>query len=159
MATSSALPVIEDATAADLPAIREMLHEYADWLKVDLCFQNFDVEVAGLPGDYAPPSGALLIARIDGQPAGMVALRKKDDERCEMKRLFVRSSARGLRLGRRLAERIIAEGQARGYREMVLDTLPVMQDAQRLYVALGFSDIEPYYLSPISGTRFMSLTL
>jgi ribosomal protein S18 acetylase RimI-like enzyme len=153
------MPVIVDATAVDLPAIREMLHEYAGWLKVDLCFQGFEAEVAGLPGDYAPPSGALLIARIDGQPAGMVALRRKDDARCEMKRLFVREAARGLRLGRALAERIIAEGRARGYREMVLDTLPVMQDAQRLYVALGFRDIEPYYASPIAGTRFMGLML
>jgi ribosomal protein S18 acetylase RimI-like enzyme len=155
----SSLPVIEDATAADLAAIREMLHEYADWLKVDLCFQNFDAEVAGLPGDYAPPSGALLIARIDGQPAGMVALRRKDQDRCEMKRLFVRQAARGMRLGRALAERIILEARTRGYREMVLDTLPVMQDAQRLYVALGFRDIEPYYQSPITGTRFMALPL
>jgi ribosomal protein S18 acetylase RimI-like enzyme len=151
--------VIVDAMAVDLPAIREMLHEYAGWLKVDLCFQGFDAEVAGLPGDYAPPSGALLIARIDGHPAGMVALRRKDDDRCEMKRLFVREAARGLRLGCALAERIIAEGRARGYREMVLDTLPVMEDAQRLYVALGFRDIEPYYASPIAGTRFMGLSL
>jgi ribosomal protein S18 acetylase RimI-like enzyme len=156
---SSSLPVIEDATAADLVAIREMLHEYADWLKVDLCFQGFDAEVAGLPGDYAPPSGALLIARLDGRPAGMVALRRKDEERCEMKRLFVREAARGSRLGRALADRIIAEARSRGYREMVLDTLPLMQDAQRLYVALGFRDIEPYYSSPIAGTRFMALTL
>ena len=155
----AALPIIEDAAAVDLPAIREMLHEYADWLKVDLCFQNFDAEVAGLPGDYAPPSGALLIARIDGHPAGMVALRRKDQGRCEMKRLFVRPEARGVRLGRRLADRIISEARARGYREMVLDTLPVMQDAQRLYVALGFRDTEPYYQSPIGGTRFMALTL
>ena len=151
--------VIGDATAVDLPAIREMLHEYADWLKVDLCFQGFDAEVAGLPGDYAPPSGALLIARIEGRPAGMVALRRKDDGRCEMKRLFVREAARGLRLGRALAERIILEARTRGYREIVLDTLPVMQDAQRLYVALGFRDIEAYYASPIAGTRFMGLRL
>ena len=156
---ASGAPVIEDATAADLDAIREMLHEYAEWLKVDLCFQNFEAEVAGLPGDYAPPSGALIIARIDDRPAGMVALRRKDDERCEMKRLFVRENARGVRLGRALAERIITEARTRGYREMVLDTLPVMQDAQRLYVALGFRDIEPYYVSPIGATRFMGLRL
>ena len=156
---SSPLPVIEDATAADLAAIREMLHEYADWLKVDLCFQNFDAEVAGLPGDYAPPAGALLIARMEGYPAGMVALRRKDESRCEMKRLFVREGARGMRLGRTLAERIILEARTRAYREMVLDTLPLMQDAQRLYVALGFRDIEPYYQSPITGTRFMALPL
>lgn len=152
-------PVISDAVPADLAAIREMLHEYAAWLGVDLSFQNFALEVQGLPGDYQPPSGALLIARIAGQPAGMVALRQAGSERCEMKRLYVRHEARGTGLGRRLAERIIAEARARAYREMVLDTLPVMQDAQRLYVALGFRDIEPYYPSPVPGTRYMALTL
>ena len=152
-------PEISDAETADLGAIRDMLHEYAAWLGIDLSFQHFALEVQGLPGDYQPPAGALLIARLDSEPAGMVALRRVTDDRCEMKRLYVRAGARGTGLGRRLGERIIVEARARGYREIVLDTLPVMQDAQRLYVALGFRDIAPYYHSPIQGTRYMALTL
>lgn len=144
---------------ADLAAIREMLHEYAAWIGLDLSFQHFAQEVQGLPGDYEPPSGALLIARVDDEPAGMVALRRKSDARCEMKRLFVRSEARGLGLGRQLAERIIAEARARGYTEIILDTLPMMKDAQRMYERFGFVDIEPYYDSPVEGTRFMLLDL
>jgi putative acetyltransferase len=136
-----------------------MLVEYAAWLAVDLSFQHFERELRDLPGDYADPAGALMIARQDGVPVGMVALRPRDRERCEMKRLFVRPQARGIGLGRRLAERIITEARARGYREMLLDTLPMMQDAQQLYVALGFRDIVPYYASPVAGTRFMALTL
>jgi len=144
---------------ADLAAIREMLHEYAAWIGLDLSFQHFAQEVQGLPGDYEPPAGALLIARVDDEPAGMVALRRKSDARCEMKRLFVRSEARGLGLGRQLAERIIAEAIARGYAEIILDTLPMMKDAQRMYERFGFVDIEPYYDSPVEGTRFMLLDL
>ena len=136
-----------------------MLHEYAAWIGLDLSFQHFAQEVQGLPGDYEPPAGALLIARVDDEPAGMVALRRKTDARCEMKRLFVRSEARGLGLGRQLAERIIAEARARGYTEIILDTLPMMKDAQRMYERLGFVDIEPYYDSPVEGTRFMLLDL
>ncbi len=136
-----------------------MLHEYAAWIGLDLSFQHFAQEVQGLPGDYEPPSGALLIARVDDEPAGMVALRRKSDARCEMKRLFVRSEARGLGLGHQLAERIIAEARARGYTEIILDTLPMMKDAQRMYERFGFVDIEPYYDSPVEGTRFMLLDL
>ena len=136
-----------------------MLKEYAAWVGVDLCFQNFTQELANLPGDYAPPDGALLVARGDTGLIGMVAMRRRDRNRVEMKRLYVREAARGTGLGRRLADRIIVEARARGYREICLDTLPVMQDAQRLYTRLGFQDIAPYYTSPIEGTRFMSLAL
>ena len=153
------IPVIAPAGPGDLAAIREMLAEYAAWTGVDLAFQHFAQEVQGLPGDYEAPTGALLIARLEGQPAGMVALRARKDGQCEMKRLYVRPEARGVRLGRLLAERIIEEAKARGYRTMLLDTLPIMKDAQRLYVELGFVDIAPYYDSPIEGTRFMSLDL
>jgi ribosomal protein S18 acetylase RimI-like enzyme len=152
-------PEITPAQASDLPAIRAMLREYEAWLGLDLSFQRFDEEVAQLPGDYAPPTGALLIARFKREPAGMVAFRRLVADRCEMKRLFVRPAARGLGLGRRLAERVISEAGQRGYREMVLDTLPVMSDAQRLYVALGFQDIDPYYASAIPGTRYLALAL
>jgi ribosomal protein S18 acetylase RimI-like enzyme len=155
----STVPSISAAGPEDLAAIREMLTEYAAWVAVDLGFQQFEREVQGLPGDYQPPSGCLFIARLADQPAGMVAMRRRDDERCEMKRLYVRPEARGTGLGRRLAERVIAEARARGYREMLLDTLPVMQDAQRMYLALGFRDIAPYYESPIPGTRYMALQL
>ena len=136
-----------------------MMQEYAAWLRVDLCFQNFSQELAGLPGDYALPDGALLVAQGEAALVGMVALRRKDAHLGEMKRLYVRDAARGTGLGRQLAERIIAEARARGYREICLDTLPVMQDAQHLYVRLGFRDIPPYYSSPVVGTRFMALAL
>src|SRR5688572_1921779 len=152
-------PVIHDAETEDLPPIREMLEEYATWLGVDLSFQHFAEEIERLPGDYARPAGALLIARSEGRPVGMVALRAAGEHRGEIKRLYVRPEARGLCLGRRLAERVIDEARARGYAEIILDTLPVMQDAQRLYVALGFRDIPPYYPSPIRGTRYMALSL
>jgi putative acetyltransferase len=150
---------IRDAGPADLGAIRAMLLEYADWLKVDLCFQGFTRELAELPGDYAPPRGALYIAHQNGEPLGMVALRGRDDGCAEMKRLYVRPAARGLGLGRQLIEHVIAAARARGYMAIVLDTLPVMQAAQRLYEEFGFRDIEPYYNSPIEGTRFMGLNL
>jgi carbonic anhydrase len=153
------IPVIAPAGPGDLAAIREMLAEYAAWTGVDLAFQHFAQEVQGLPGDYEAPTGALLIARLEGQPVGMAAFRARKDGHCEMKRLYVRPEARGVRLGRLLAERIIEEAKARGYRTMLLDTLPIMKDAQRLYVELGFVDIAPYYDSPIEGTRFMSLDL
>ena len=148
-------PALED----DLNAIRELLEEYQQWLGLDLSFQGFRAEVDGLPGAYAPPHGALLLAEFGDAAAGMVALRRVDAERCEMKRLFVRSAARGHGLGRQLATRIIDEARARGYREIVLDTLPVMTDAQRLYVSLGFVDIPPYYPSPIEGTRYLAYQL
>jgi putative acetyltransferase len=152
-------PLISDAAPDDLGSIRDMLHEYETWLGVDLGFQRFAREIEDLPGAYAPPSGALLIARLEQEPAGMVALRRLDDRQCEMKRLYVRTQARGAGVGRHLVERVIAAARTRGYREMVLDTLPVMQDAQRLYAALGFRDIAPYYASPIAGTRYMALSL
>jgi ribosomal protein S18 acetylase RimI-like enzyme len=151
--------IIERARADDLPEIRRMLHEYAAWIGEDLSFQGFARELDRLPGDYAPPDGDLLIARRSGTAVGMIALRRLDSSRCEMKRLYVRPGARGGGLGRSLASRIIDEARARGYTEIVLDTLPVMTRAQEMYVALGFRDIEPYYQSSIAGTRYMALTL
>ena len=136
-----------------------MMWEYAAWLNVDLSFQKFAEEVDSLPGDYVPPAGGLFIARLEGAPAGMVALRKRDDVRAEMKRLFVRSSARGSGLGWALIQHVIAEARARRYRQMLLDTLPMMGDAQRLYERAGFTDVAPYYQSPIAGTRFLALEL
>lgn len=132
-----------------------MLREYEAWLEVDLCFQNFEKELAGLPGDYAPPCGRLLIA----EGAGCVALRPLDDAACEMKRLFVRPAYRGSALGKALVVRAIEEARGIGYSRVRLDTLPQMGGAQRLYEALGFRDIGAYRENPVVGARFMELEL
>jgi GNAT superfamily N-acetyltransferase len=147
--------IIRPASLTDLDEIRVMLREYAAWLDVDLCFQNFEEELAGLPGDYAPPRGRLLFA----EGAGCVALRPIEQEICEMKRLYVRPEYRGSGLGRRLALAIIEEARGIGYRSMRLDTMPKMDGAQRLYASLGFRDIAPYRYNPEPGARFLELTL
>jgi GNAT superfamily N-acetyltransferase len=146
---------IRPATPADLDEIRAMLREYAAWLEVDLCFQNFEQELAGLPGDYAPPRGRLLIA----EGAGCVALRAIDSEVCEMKRLYLRPEHRGSGLGRRLVQAIIDEARNAGYRRMRLDTMPKMDSAQRLYASLGFREIAAYRYNPEPGARFLELAL
>jgi ribosomal protein S18 acetylase RimI-like enzyme len=150
---------VAEASTCDLEAIRSMLLEYAEWVNVDLCFQGFSKELAELPGDYAPPRGALYIARSDDRAIGMVALRAREEGRAEMKRLYVRPSARGMGLGQLLIETVVEAARDRGYKTIVLDTLPVMRAAQRLYEANGFRDIAPYYDSPIAGTRFMGREL
>jgi|KBSMisStandDraft_5_1062788.scaffolds.fasta_scaffold1085476_2 N-acetylglutamate synthase-like GNAT family acetyltransferase len=147
---------IRAATGPDVDAIRGLLREYAAWLNVDLCFQGFDEELAALPGEYAPPSGQLLVAETEGgEIAGCVALRRIDDEICEMKRLYVPERFRGSGLGRRLAEAILEEARAIGYRRIRLDTLPQMRSAQRLYEWLGFREIDAYRFNPVVGTRFL----
>jgi len=146
---------IRPAARADLDEIRTMLREYAAWLEVDLCFQNFDQELAELPGEYQPPRGCLLVA----EGAGCVALRPIDDEICEMKRLYVRPEHRGSGLGRQLVLAIIAEARGIGYRRMRLDTMPKMDGAQRLYASLGFREIAAYRYNPEPGTRFLELEL
>ncbi len=147
--------LISTAGPEDLDDVRAMLREYVAWIDLDLSFQDFSQEFDGLPGAYAAPDGALLVARAGDRAMGMVALRRLDDDRCEMKRLYVRPDARGTGLGTRLIARVVDEARARDYREMYLDTLPIMGDAQRLYRLAGFEDIEPYYESPVAGTRFM----
>jgi putative acetyltransferase len=146
---------IRAATIADLDEIRAMLREYAAWLEVDLCFQNFEEELAGLPGEYQPPLGRLLIA----EGAGCVALRRIEEEICEMKRLYVRPEQRGSGLGRRLVEALMAEARGIGYRRMRLDTMPKMDRAQGLYAALGFREIAAYRYNPEPGARFLELEL
>ncbi len=145
--------------AADLPVVRRLFREYADGLGVDLCFQDFEAELASLPGKYAPPRGRLLLGWDGGDALGCVALRPIDGNVCEMKRLYVRPGARGLRLGRLLVERLLAEARGIGYRRICLDTLPTMLPAQRLYESLGFEPIEPYVHNPIPGARFLGLNL
>ncbi len=144
----------------DLPAITQLFRAYAASLPVDLGYQGFEEELASLPGKYAPPRGALLIARdADSAALGCVAMRPLDEDVCEMKRLYVAPEGRGAGLGRALAEAIIETARAAGYREMRLDTLASMAGAQALYRALGFVEIAPYYDTPIEGTMFMGLKL
>jgi putative acetyltransferase len=145
---------------AEIAQTRELFLEYADSLGFSLCFQGFDQELTGLPGDYAPPDGRLLLAEYRGQPAGCVALHKLDSGICEMKRLYLRPQLRGRGVGRALAEAVIAEARAIGYRKMRLDTVePVMPNAVAMYRRLGFVEIEPYRANPIAGALYMELVL
>jgi len=160
---------IRPAEPSDIPAVRALLAEYVAWIGLDLGFQEIDTELANLPGEYAPPRGALLVAEEGGQLIGMIGLRALSDVACragarsaeagEMKRLFVRPAARGRGLAKQLIAQLLTNATRLGYDEICLDTLPMMADAQALYAALGFRDIPAYYDSPIAGTRFMALRL
>lgn len=152
-----------DIRAADLPAdlavVRALFLEYAESLGFSLCFQGFDEELATLPGKYAPPAGRLLLGWRGSEALGCVALRPLAGDACEMKRLYVRPQARRLQAGRRLAVRVVEEARAAGYRRILLDTLPRMTEAVRLYTALGFRPVEPYVFNPIEGALFLGLDL
>jgi len=151
---------IVPATSADqIATARRLFMEYEASLGIELTFQGFAQEVAGLPGAYTPPAGRLFLATDGAEPAGCVALRPLGGGVCEMKRLYVRPTARGARLGRRLAETVIREARAIGYARMRLDTLPSMKEAFALYQTLGFREIPPYRENPIVGTHFMELDL
>lgn len=159
------MPLIELAPASEreLDEVRVIFREYAAGLGVDLCFQNFETELAGLPGDYAAPRGALLVARVDGELAGCCALRPLDagdyPNAAEMKRLYVRKAFRGFGLGRRLAEATLDAARQAGYDCVLLDTLDDMEAARALYEDLGFEDIPPYYHNPIPGAHYLKADL
>lgn len=147
-------------TPSHIAQARELFLEYAQSLGFSLCFQNFDKELAELPGNYAPPEGRLLLAENEGQLAGCVALHKLEGRICEMKRLYLRPPFRGKGLGRLLADRIIAEARRIGYQRMRLDTVePVMKDAVAMYYKLGFKDIAPYCENPMPGAIYLELEL
>lgn len=148
------------ATPADLPTLRTLFLEYAASLNFSLCFQNFEHELATLPGPYAPPRGLLLLATVNNTPAGCIALRPLPDHACEMKRLYVRPTHRGLRLGHALTLHLINHARALGYHHMRLDTVPTtMPTAVALYRTLGFIEIPPYCDNPVPGALFMELDL
>ena len=150
------LPVEGPAALAQL---RVLLEEYWTSFGFTPCFQNFSEELAGLPGSYAPPDGRLAIAWVEGNAAGCVALRRLDDLRGEVKRLYVRPSYRGMGLGRKLMEWVIQEARTIGYRELLGDTMPVMGDALALYDRLGFDRIAPYSGQEASGAIPIRLKL
>ena len=160
ISSNPSLTIVQASTPAQIEQVRELFLEYANSLGFSLCFQSFDQELAGLPGDYAPPEGRLLLAEYEGKLAGCVALHKIDDEVCEMKRLYLRPAFRGKGLGRALAEEILRQARAIGYQRLRLDTVePVMKDAVGMYRRLGFREIAPYRENPMPGTLYMEMDL
>lgn len=147
----------------ELAATRAIFQEYAEQLGVDLCFQSFDTELATLPGEYAAPRGTLLLAWVDGALAGCCALRPLDNvdyaNASEMKRLYVRKAFRGFGLGRQLVEAALDAARASGYDCVLLDTLVEMEAARALYEDLGFTDVPPYYHSPIPGAHYLKVDI
>ena len=153
------LNILKAESIEDIKLVRELFLEYAKSLDFHLCFQDFERELAELPGEYAPPSGLLLLLMSEGKAAGCVALRKIEDAICEMKRLYVRPEFRGSGYGKRLAVAVLDEARKLGYSSMRLDTVPSMKEAIRLYQLLGFKKIKPYRSNPIEGAIFMELDL
>ena len=153
------LKIFPVETNEDFEITKQLFVEYADSLGFDLCFQNFEEELANFPGEYAPPTGCLLLAKYQDHVAGCVALRKLSDGICEAKRLYVRPQFRGLKIGRKLVEAVIAEARKIGYSSIRGDTVPSMQVAQALYASLGFREISSYRHNPIEGAKFIELEL
>lgn len=161
--TTPHIQLITPAATAELEATEQIFREYAAGLDIDLCFQDFDAELADLPGDYAPPRGALLLAWVDNAVAGCCALRPLDASdyvnAAEMKRLYVRPAFRGLGLGRQLAETILDTARLIGYGSVLLDTLDDMEIARAMYADLGFRQIPPYYHNPLAGAHYLKVDL
>jgi GNAT superfamily N-acetyltransferase len=155
--------LIVPRSPAELDATRAIFREYAASLDIDLNFQGFEAELSALPGDYAAPAGSLLLALVDGDVAGCVAMRplpgEVDPEGCEMKRLYVRRAYRRFGLGRLLAEQLIAHAREAGHSRMYLDTLDDMEAARGLYAELGFHEVPPYYYNPIPGAHYLCVDL
>ncbi len=160
---SHSIELLAPVSAEEWRETRDIFTEYAQSLNVDLCFQGFDEELAQLPGEYASPRGALLLARVDGAVAGCCALRPLDaadyPNAAEMKRLYVRQAFRGLGLGRRLADAILDEARMAGYSCVLLDTLDDMEAARALYEDLGFEEIPPYYHNPHAGAHYLKVVI
>jgi putative acetyltransferase len=158
-----AISLVVPDTPALLDATREIFREYAASLAIDLCFQGFEQELAGLPGDYAGPQGLLLLAFVDGALAGCGAFRPLPDcdyaNACEMKRLYVRRAFRKFGLGRLLAQALMDRATEAGHSAMLLDTLDDMEAARGLYGSLGFVEIPPYYFNPIPGAHYLKADL
>lgn len=154
------LAIVQAMSPAQIAQARELFIEYAQSLGFSLCFQGFDQELAALPGDYTPPAGCLLLATLQGELAGCVALHRLESEVCEMKRLYLRPQFRGKGVGKAMAEKVIMEARGIGYRFIRLDTVePVMGEAVALYRRLGFKEIAPYRTNPIAGAAYMELQL
>ena len=161
--TSETISIQPLVALSELASVRSLFTEYANSLPIDLCFQNFEAELALLPGDYAAPRGALMLARSQQKLVGCCALRPLDavdyPNACEMKRLYVRPALRGCGLGRRLAEAVMEAAQQAGYACMLLDTLSEMETARAMYRELGFTEVPPYYYNPIEGAHYLMARL
>ena len=154
------IEITQAESPEQIEEIRKLFREYENWLDIDLCFQDFEKELANLPGKYEKPDGRLFLISEKNQSAGCIALRKIDVDVCEMKRLFVRGDFRGLGLGKMLIEKLLEEARSTGYKRMRLDTLPdKMPLAVKLYKSYGFCEIAPYYHNPHEETLFMELDL
>ncbi|HSV36355.1 MAG TPA: GNAT family N-acetyltransferase [Ramlibacter sp.] len=157
------LRLVEPVTSEEIDAVRDIFRDYASTLNVDLCFQQFDRELADLPGEYAAPRGALFLAMVDGVVAGCSALRPLDNadypNAAEMKRLYVRKAYRKFGLGRQLAEATLDAARRLGYASVLLDTLDDMEAARALYEELGFEEVPPYYHNPIPGAHYLKADL
>ncbi len=153
------LRILGDDDHAEIEHVRQFFRNYAGWLGVDLGYQNFAEEMASLPGAYSPPTGRLFFAELDGRPAGCIGIRAATEGVCEMKRLYVEPESRGSGVGRELALAAIKAAKSLGYRKVMLDTLPAMRIAVKLYRELGFKEAPAYYPTPIEGTMFLALDL